>query len=159
MTAEADLLSSSAVREPTRSAGFAPGARITARIAPCCRGLRAAGLGIALAALAPAMLTACGSSSGRPGGHGATISAACTAVGAALSDGPDPVADPVGYAEAQIAPLRAIQTSDRALRAAIRDLAGAYAQVFASNGASSSAEGAVTAAARRVNAICTGTAA
>jgi len=138
--------------EPAEVAGVAPAVRAAA--AP--RGWRAAGLGIALAALAVPMLTACGSNSGGPAVGAPAISAACTAVGAALSDGPDPDADPVGYAEAQIRPLRAIQTSDHALRAAIRDLATAYAQVFASNGTSSAASKAVTAATSKVSAICPG---
>jgi hypothetical protein len=152
MTAEADLRLPWAVPEPGGAAGTAPGARIAGR----CRGWRAAALGTALVALALPMLTACGSSSGRPSAQGATPSAACTAVAAALSDGPDPGDDPVGYAEAQIGPLRAIQTSDQALRAAIRNLAAAYAQVFASNGTSSAASKAVAAAAVRVNTICPG---
>jgi hypothetical protein len=157
MTAEADL-TSSAVRELARVADRAPGARTMARVSGW-RGFRAAGLGIAVAALVLPMLTACGSPTGRPGGQGATTSAACSTVGAVLSDGPDPAADPVGYAEAQIEPLRAIHPSDQALRAAIRDLAAAYARVFASNGTSSAAGQAVTAAAGKVNAICPGTAA
>jgi hypothetical protein len=121
-------------------------------------GRRAAGLGIALVALAVPILTACGSGPARSAASGVSVSATCTALSAALSDGPDPDADPVGYAEAQIKPLGAIQTSDQALRVAIRDLAAAYAQVFASNGTSSAAGKAVTAAASRVNAICPGTA-
>ena len=157
MTAETYLPPSPAGREPAR-AGMAPGARSTARVLSSSRGWRAAGLGIGLAALALPMLAACGSSAGQPGAQGATISAACTAVGAALSDGPDPDADPVGYAEAQIKPLREIQTSDYALRVAIRDLAEAYGRVFASNGTSSAAAKAVAAAAVKVNAICPGTA-
>lgn len=157
MTAEAHLPPSSAGREPAR-AGMAPGARSAARIVPSGRGWRTAGLGMGLTALALPMLAACGSSSGHPGAQGATISAACTTLGAALSDGPDPAADPVGYAEAQLKPLRAIHTSDQPLAAAIRDLAAAYARVFASNGASSAAGKAVTAAVGRVNAICPGTA-
>jgi hypothetical protein len=158
MRAEAHLPPSSAVRDQARAAGMAPGAHSTARVAPSCRGLRTAGLGIALAALALPMLAACGTSAGHPGAQGATTSAACTAVGAALSDGPDPDADPVGYAEAQITPLREIQTSDYALRVAIRDLAEAYARVFASNGTSSAASKAVAAAAAKVNTICPGAA-
>jgi hypothetical protein len=154
MTAESHLPPSSAVRQPAQAGGMTSGARGAAGR----RGLRAAGLGIVLAALALPMLTACGSSPGHPGAQRATTSAACTTLGAALSDGPDPAADPVGYAEAQIKPLRAIQTSDQALRAAIRELAAAYARVFASNGASSAAGKAVTAAVRRVNAICPGAA-
>ncbi len=64
----------------------------------------------------------------------------------------------MGYAEAQIRPLRAIQTSDQTLRTAIRDLAAAYARVFASNGTNRAASKAVTAAAGKVNAICPGVA-
>jgi hypothetical protein len=159
MPAEAHPPPSSAVREPARAAGMAPGARLTGRVDPSRHGLRAAGLGISLAALALPMLVACGSSSsGQPGAQGATTSAACATLGAALSDGPDPAADPVGYAEAQLKPLRAIQTSDHGLAAAIRDLAAAYARVFATNGTSAAAGKAVTAAVGRVNAICPGSA-
>lgn len=113
----------------------------------------------AAVATAAALLAACGSGSRQAAtGTSAAVSAACTAVSAALSDGPDPGADPVGYAEAQIRPLRAIRTSDAALRTAIRDLSGAYAQVFASNGTSAAANKAVEAAAKKVNAICPGAA-
>jgi hypothetical protein len=156
MTAEAHPPPSSAVRDQTQAAWMAPGASSTARVAPSGRRLRPAGLGIALAVLTLPVLAACGSSAGHPGAAGATVSAACTAVGAALSDGPDPDADPVGYAEAQIKPLREVQTSNYALRVAIRDLAEAYERVFASNGTSSAANKAVAAAAVRVNAICPG---
>jgi hypothetical protein len=158
MLAEAHPPPSSAVREPARAAGRAPRARLTAWVALRRRGLRAAGLGIGLAALALPMVAACTSSSGHPSAQRATLSATCTALGAALSDGPDPTADPVGYAEAQIKPLRALHTPDQALAAAIRDLAAAYARVFASNGASVAAGQAVTVAAGRVNAICPGAA-
>jgi len=157
MTAEAHPPPSTG-REPAGAAGMAPAARIMTRVVPSGRGWRAAGLGIGLAAIALPLLAACGSSSGQPGAQGADISAACASLGAALSDGPDPAADPVGYAEAQIKPLRAIHTPDQALAAAIRDLAAAYARVFASNGASSAAGKAVTTAVGRVNAICLGTA-
>jgi hypothetical protein len=53
------------------------------------------------------MVSACGSS-----GHSTATTAAapaaesaCEEVGDALSDGPDPDTDPVGYAEAQIQPF------------------------------------------------------
>jgi hypothetical protein len=151
MTADADL-------PPTpEPAGVAGPASVDPGVTHH-RGWRAAGLGIALAVLAMSTLAACGSSSGHPDAGGVGISATCTAVGAALSDGPDPDADPVGYAEAQIRPLRAIQTSDQALRVAIDNLAEAYARVFASNGTSSTASKAVAAAASKVNAICPGAA-
>jgi hypothetical protein len=155
MTAETDLPTAPAGRDP----GFAPAASsAVARGAVGRRGWRAAALGGAIAALAVPVLTACGPRSGSPVASGASISAACTNIGAALSDGPDPGADPVGYAEAQIKPLRAIQTSDQPLATAIRDLAAAYARVFASNGTSAAASKAVTAAAGKVNAICPGAA-
>ncbi len=154
MTADADLPPDPAAPVLARVAGPVPADPGVAHH----HGWRAAGLGVALGVLAVSTLAACGSSSGHPDTGGAAISATCAEVGAALSDGPDPDADPVGYAEAQIEPLRAIQTSDQALEAAIRDLAGAYAQVFASNGASAAASTAVTAAVGRVTAICPGVA-
>jgi hypothetical protein len=106
------------------------------------------------------VLAACSSAPGHAAsGQGvAAVSAVCSQVGAALSDGPDPGADPVGYAEAQIHPLRAISTSDPALRVAIRDLAAAYASVFAHDGKDQSATKAVSEASKKVNAICPGAA-
>jgi hypothetical protein len=153
MAAAAELSPLPAALQATPAAGLPP----ADRVADGRWGLRAAGLCSAVVVLTVPILTACGSGPARAGSAGASISATCTAVGAALSDGPDPDADPVGYAEAQITPLRAIQTSDQALRAAVRDLAAAYAQVFASNDASAVASKAAAAAAK-VNAICPGAA-
>ena len=82
---------------------------------------------------------------------------ACQQVSAVLSDGPDPGADPVGYAEAQIIPLRQISTSSQALGAAIRQLADAYQKFFASNGGSQAKE-AVAVASSKVDSICPGAA-
>jgi hypothetical protein len=62
----------------------------------------------------------------------------------------------VGYAEAQILPLRQVHTSDAELRAAIGKLASAYAKFFASDGKSTSALKAVDTAARRMNTLCPG---
>lgn len=73
-----------------------------------------------------------------------------------LSDGPDPTQDPVGYAEAQILPLRQLHGADTQLRAAIGKLASAYAEFFASNGKSAAATSAVVAATRRMNKLCPG---
>jgi len=126
---------------------------------PRCRGPRAAALVLAAGVGAALLLTACGAGSANaPATASSAVSAACTQVGAALSDGPDPAADLVGYAEAQIKPLHAIRTSDPALRAAIADLAAAYARVFDSNGSSAAAKKAVATASRKVNAICPGAA-
>jgi hypothetical protein len=158
MAAAAELPPSPAAPQATRAAGLPPADRVPGREPYGRWGLRAAALCGAVVVLAVPILTACGSSPARAGSAGASISATCTAVGAALSDGPDPDADPVGYAAAQIRPLRAIQTSDQALRAAVRDLAAAYARIFASNDASAVASKAATAAAAKVNAICPGAA-
>ena len=99
-------------------------------------------------------LSACASA-----GTSATASAAvrqtCQTVIAVLSDGPDPGADPVGYAEAQILPLRRIHTTDRPLQAAIDALAAAYQKVFDTNG-SKAAVAAVRGASRQVDTICPG---
>ena len=83
---------------------------------------------------------------------------ACQQVSAVLSDGPDPDADPVVYAEAQILPLRRISVSSPALRDAIGQLADAYQQFFASNGKSSNAKEAVVVASRKLDSICPGAA-
>ena len=73
------------------------------------------------------------------GGSGAASTpaakSACQQVGAALADGPDSGADPVGYALAQILPLRAIRiSSDPTLHAAIDGLASAYQTYYSHNG-------------------------
>jgi hypothetical protein len=113
----------------------------------------------ALGLAALALLGACTSQA--PASHpvsAAAVRATCTKVSAVLSDGPDPGADPVGYAEAQILPLGQIRTADAQLRAAISKLAGAYRALYASNGSSSAAKLAVAAASKRINSICPGAA-
>jgi hypothetical protein len=120
--------------------------------------LRATWLRFAVSLAAASALAACSSVAGHAASgqasSAAAISAVCTQVGAALSDGPDPHTDPVGYAEAQVRPLRGIRTTDPALRSAIRALAAAYANVFAHDGTDRSVTRAVTAARKKVNAIC-----
>ncbi|HEY1916015.1 MAG TPA: hypothetical protein VGH27_10625 [Streptosporangiaceae bacterium] len=102
------------------------------------------------------LLTACGSS----GSSSATAATAavkntCQQVSAALSDGPDPGSDPVGYAQAQVLPLHQLHASDQSLQKAISALAEAYQQFSSSNG-DAAAKQAVSQADRRVNAICPG---
>jgi hypothetical protein len=82
----------------------------------------------------------------------------CQQVSAVLSDGPDPDADPVGYAEAQIIPLRRINVPGQALRGAINQLADADQQFFASNGKSSNAKEAIAVASKKLNSLCPGAA-
>jgi hypothetical protein len=78
-------------------------------------------------------------------------------VAAVLSDGPDPGVDPLGYAEAQILPLRRLHPSDRSLRGAIDALASAYERFYDTDGAEA-AQQAVTRAGNRLDVICPGAA-
>jgi hypothetical protein len=100
------------------------------------------------------LLSACGSDSSQAS---AAVKNTCQQVSAVLSDGPDPGADPVGYAEAQVLPLRQIHTTDPSLQRAIDSLASAYRQFSSTNGATA-AKHAVTRASEKVNAICPGAA-
>ena len=98
------------------------------------------------------MLCSCGSSA-----HPAAATQdTCQRVSAVLSDGPDPEADPVGYAEAQIRPLRQISAPDQALGTAIGQLADAYQEFFESNGTSSKAKEAISVASKKVDSVCPG---
>jgi hypothetical protein len=138
---------------------------------------------VAALALAVVGLTACGSSSApsagvsqpgasqpdvsQPGasrtgasqasasGVADTVSATCELVSAVLSDGPDPDADPVGYAEAQVGPLRGIKTGDAKLRDEIGKLADAYQELFTTNGTKTAKE-AVSVASSAISKICPG---
>jgi hypothetical protein len=104
------------------------------------------------------LLDACGSSSkSLSASSSAELEQTCGQVQAVLSDGPEPRADPVGYAQAQVLPLRRIQTSDRRLREAIDRLASAYESFAAGDGGRSS-KGAVNAAVNKVDAVCPGVA-
>jgi hypothetical protein len=118
-------------------------------------------LGALAVSLVVLLACACSSSSSASAAAGASASVAasgCQQVSAVLADGPDPDSDPVGYAEAQILPLRHVSAPDPALHAAIDELAGAYQQFFASNGKSSSAKEAVSVASKKLNSICPGAA-
>jgi hypothetical protein len=86
----------------------------------------------------------------------AAVARTCQEVAAVLSDGPDPSVDPVGYALAQILPLRQIRTRDKALSEAIRALASAYARFYAANGVGKAAKEDVARATKRLKALCPG---
>jgi len=98
-------------------------------------------------------LAACGSS----GRSSAALDRTCQHLSAVLSDGPDPAADPVGFAEAQILPLRQVHTDDPTLQQAVGHLDAAYQETFESDGAAT-AERAVATASARLDAICPGAA-
>jgi hypothetical protein len=110
-------------------------------------------LGLALVVV---MLDACGSSSkAAVSAAGTPQQQSCAAVTAVLGNGPDESEDPVGYAEAQILPLRALRIQDAALERSVVDLSDAYKQFYATEG-SASAKGAVSRASAKVDAICPG---
>jgi hypothetical protein len=116
-----------------------------------------ASAGTVAASLAIAV-AACGSSPPRPpatAALGATVAQGCTAIGDVLSDGPDPDADSIGYAEAQVLPLRQLAISDPALHRDVLALASAYQAFSTGSGAGSPAEAtAVAKAENSVNSIC-----
>jgi hypothetical protein len=109
-------------------------------------------------ALAAAFLTVaiagCGSASPSRAATSAVLGTQvqqdCTAVSDVLADGPDPGTDAVGYAQAQVLPLRQLKIGDAALRGDVLALAGAY-QSFSAGGGSTAA---VTKAENSVNSIC-----
>jgi hypothetical protein len=106
--------------------------------------------------LGTGLLGGCGSSSGSAQSAPSTVQSTCQEVSAVLSNGPTPGADTVGYAEAQVRPLRRIHTSDRVLAQAIDQLATAYQRFYAADGTGTSVHGGVTSAGRRVDALCPG---
>jgi len=110
---------------------------------------------VAFLALAVA---ACGSASSQASstvGLGSAVQQDCTSVADVLADGPDPGADPVGYAEAQVLPLRQLTISDAMLHRAVLTLASAY-ETFSTSSTSTRAasSAAVTKAENEVNKIC-----
>ena len=103
-------------------------------------------------------VAACGSASSQTSSAvslGSAVRQGCTSVADVLSDGPDPGSDPVGYAEAQVLPLRQLAISDATLHSAVLTLASAY-QTFSTSTTSTRAasSAAVTNAENEVNKIC-----
>ena len=114
-------------------------------------------------ALVPALALALAACGGGSAGRSASAAAAttrqsCQQIGAVLADGPDPDADPAGYAEAQILPLRQVRIADQPLKTAVGQLDSAYQRLFSSDGSSPAAVKAVAVASKKVNAICPGAA-
>ena len=103
-------------------------------------------------------LAACGSASSQTSSAaslGSAVQQDCTSVTDVLSDGPDSGADPVGYAEAQVLPLRALTINDATLHQAVLTLASAY-ETFSTSSTSTRAASAlaVSKAENEVNKIC-----
>jgi hypothetical protein len=115
---------------------------------------------IALAVL-PTLVAAC--ATGGPNGGAAQVldkapAALCGQLNAVLSDGPDPGADPVGYALSQILPLGQIHTSDGSVATTVRRLIAADRALVDSKGADRSATKAITEADKALNVACPGVA-
>jgi hypothetical protein len=81
--------------------------------------------------------------------------ATCQRVADILSDGPDPGVDPVGYALAQVLPLRQVKTTDEALHVDIENLASAYETVYKTNDKKGT-EADVNRAGKKIDTICPG---
>jgi hypothetical protein len=124
---------------------------------PTRRALSRVSAGTAAAFLALAV-AACGSSSSQSSSTvslGTAVQQDCTSVTDVLADGPDADADPVGYAQAQVLPLRQLTISDAALHSAVMSLASAYEKYSTSSGSTRAADAhVVTKAENEVNKIC-----
>lgn len=110
-----------------------------------------------VAAFLTLAVAACGSASSQSSSIslGTAVQQDCTAVSDVLSDGPDDGADPVGYAEAQVLPLRQLTIGDATLHRAVLSLATAYEEFSTSTGPTRAAAALVVAKAENeVNKIC-----
>jgi hypothetical protein len=100
---------------------------------------------------------ACGSASSTTASAnlGSAVQQDCTSVADVLADGPDSDADPVGYAQAQVLPLRQLTIGDATLHQAVLTLSNAY-ETFSTSSSSTRAasSAAVTKAENEVNKIC-----
>jgi hypothetical protein len=117
------------------------------------------GVGLTSLVLAVPLLAACSSGSSGGGSSQAQAPAAfCQKVLAVLSDGPDPDADPVGYALSQIAPLGQIHTSDHALAQQLSDLIAADHALVNTNGSDRAATKSIAKDDKGLNKVCPGVA-
>jgi hypothetical protein len=116
-------------------------------------------VGLASVVLAVPLLAACSSSaSGGSSTQSQAPAAVCQKVLAVLSDGPDPDADPVGYALSQIAPLGRIHTSDNTVAQRLSSLISADETLVRSNGSDHAATKAIAKDDADLNKACPGVA-
>ena len=118
---------------------------------------------LALAGVTAAGAAACSSShstaSASATSSASALSQDCTNVSDVLADGPDPTADSVGYAEAQILPLKRLSFDDGAVRGAADRLDAAFSAFTAAQGSAQVRDAVqVTAAEDALNALCPGAA-
>ena len=84
--------------------------------------------------------------------------ALCQQLNGVLADGPDPDADPVGYAFSQIEPLQAIHSSDSSAVHEVSKLISADQAFYNSNGSDKAAATAIKKADASLNKVCPGVA-
>ena len=82
----------------------------------------------------------------------------CEKLNAVFSDGPDPDADPVGYALSQILPLGDVHTTDRTVRTDLTKLIAADRALVQSNGKDHTAKAGIKKDDHLVNEACPGVA-
>jgi hypothetical protein len=122
------------------------------------RSIRVKALALPLLAL-PLVLAACGGGgSGGVPSLSKAPSSLCTRLNAVFSDGPDPDADPVGYALSQILPLNQIHSSDSAAIGVIHQLTAADQTLVRSSGDNKAASKTIKAADKSINEACPGVA-
>jgi hypothetical protein len=120
----------------------------------------------ALALLAvPAVLSACSTGSGSPSAAtsgGATPAKAsvalCQQLNGVFADGPDPGADPVGYALSQILPLQDVHSSNASVMATVSDLVRADQDLVKANGDDKAATAAIKKDDNAIDRACPGVA-
>jgi hypothetical protein len=116
-------------------------------------------VGVTSLALTVPLLAACSSgSSGGGSSQAQAPTAVCQKVLAVLSDGPDPDADPVGYALSQIARLGQIHTSDHAHAQQLSDLIAADHSLVSTSGGDRAATESVAKDDEHLNKVCAGVA-
>jgi len=110
---------------------------------------------LATTGLAAFALTGCGGNSPANASATSATQRACTNVTNVLANGPDPDADSVGYAEAQVLPLSQLSISKGSLHKAVARLDMAYREFSSNNGADSATYAVrVSAAEKALNKIC-----
>lgn len=128
--------------------------RILYHHAPPVRPPAGGALAVVAAAFLAVAIAGCGSASSSRAAASAVLGTQvqqdCTAVSDVLADGPDPGTDAVGYAQAQVLPLRQLKIGDAALRGDVLALAGAYQAFSAGSGSTAT----VTKAENSVNSVC-----
>jgi hypothetical protein len=116
-------------------------------------------VGLTSVALAVPVLAACSSGASGGGASQAQAPAAvCQKVLGVLADGPDPDADPVGYALSQIGPLGQIHTSDHSLAQQLSDLIAADHALVNANGSDHAATKSIAKDDADLNKVCPGVA-